>query len=359
MLVSKKYFTIYSCRLIKKFFRLQRIFWKIIYIILIILQYSCKDNEISIAVSNEGPLFSSSILFIAAKKDSNGHYGTYQLYEMNEDCSFIRQLTFNPNFPIHYACWSPDGLQIMFTSSVGGAFGYDDAIYTMNLNGSNIRSILRLVGHDSNPCTGRHPVWSPDAKQIAFSRIVGLESRGRRDIFLINIDGMNERQLTFSEDLSEDVYDWSRDGLYILGNVIDYVTRDSLGYLEPNARIKLFSLKGDCLWTWGKTGFTFGLPVYSTRGDRIAFISTKVGYQALYIMHLGGISDTLIASRDFTYYEPVSWSPNDKKILCNVGIFSSHERIIIIDIDSKHIQDVTPFYTGGVYAYAVSWRRQY
>ncbi len=58
------------------------------------------------------------------------------------------------------------------------------------------------------------------------------------------------------------------------------------------------------------------------------------------------------------YYEPVSWSPKDDKILCNVGVWSRRERIVIIDLKSRAITDVTAFDPDNASSYAVSWQRR-
>lgn len=76
--------------------------------------------------------------------------------------------------------WSPDGAQAVFTMS--GTQGSD--LYVSQADGSKPQLIRRGV---------RAPSWSPDGTQIAF--IVDSPSGGS-DLFTINADGTDERQIT-------------------------------------------------------------------------------------------------------------------------------------------------------------------
>ncbi|HCU21954.1 MAG TPA: hypothetical protein DF698_03505, partial [Candidatus Atribacteria bacterium] len=49
-------------------------------------------------------------------------------------------------------CWSPDGTKIAFTSHRDG----NNDIFTMNVDGSNFRNLTR------NPADDTDPTWSPD-----------------------------------------------------------------------------------------------------------------------------------------------------------------------------------------------------
>ena len=64
-------------------------------------------------------------------------------------------------------------------------------IYVMNDNGSNLQKIT------NTPLSENGPTWSPDGKQIAFSRDVSPTRNGQmQNIFLVNADGSHERRLT-------------------------------------------------------------------------------------------------------------------------------------------------------------------
>jgi TolB protein len=102
-------------------------------------------------------------------------------------------------------------------------------------------SAVKLLGE------GTDPAWSPDGKQLAFSRAVG----GRAHVFVTNADGTNERQITAGSD--DDIHpSWSPDGQSLV-----FCSAHESGNLWTQAN--LFSVRPDGSWL-----------VQLTEGDRIA-----------------------------------------------------------------------------------------
>ncbi|MEZ4662428.1 MAG: hypothetical protein R2911_33165 [Caldilineaceae bacterium] len=58
----------------------------------------------------------------------------------------------------------------------------------MDSNGGNMRRLTNNAANDDSP------TWSPDSQQIAFTSDRG----GNSDIFIINVDGSNEHNITNS-----------------------------------------------------------------------------------------------------------------------------------------------------------------
>jgi TolB protein len=87
--------------------------------------------------------------------------------------------------------WSPDGKQIAFPYEDGTTDRH--AIAALPPEGGAPIVLFDQLGQDSNPA------WSPDGGQIAF---VGNPS-GNSDIFIVNVDGSNLRQIT--TDTAEDI----------------------------------------------------------------------------------------------------------------------------------------------------------
>ncbi len=79
--------------------------------------------------------------------------------------------------------WSPDGRQIAFESDLDG----DGEIFIMNADGSNVRQITHNTLWDEGPA------WSPDGTQFVFSR--GADDL-HLDIWTMNADGSDARQHT-------------------------------------------------------------------------------------------------------------------------------------------------------------------
>ena len=124
----------------------------------------------------------------------------FDLYTADPDGSNRRRLT---NYGIYTAeaTASPDGKTIVFTSLKDG----DLEIYTMNADGSNIRRLTTTPGYDGGA------FFSPDGKQIvyrahhptgadldAYRELLaqGLVRPGRMELFVMNADGTNQRQIT-------------------------------------------------------------------------------------------------------------------------------------------------------------------
>ena len=79
--------------------------------------------------------------------------------------------------------WSPDGRQIAFESDLDG----DGEIFIMNADGSNVRQITHNTIWDEGPA------WSPDGTKFVFSR--GADDL-HLQIWTMNADGSGARQHT-------------------------------------------------------------------------------------------------------------------------------------------------------------------
>jgi Tol biopolymer transport system component len=93
-----------------------------------------------------------------------------------------------------HPAWSPDGGQIAYLS------GPNDSLYLMNPDGSRKTKVIGGYAGDA--------AWSPDGSRIAF-----VSPRGGvdRDVFIVNADGTDLRQLT-ENNAGEFSPTWSPDG---------------------------------------------------------------------------------------------------------------------------------------------------
>lgn len=93
----------------------------------------------------------------------------------------LSQLTDLPGWDM-YPRWSPDGLTIAFASDRDG----DYEIYSMSRAGTDVR---RLTDNSSADTT---PTWSPDGKQIVFMS----DRDNNAEIYVMDRDGSNQTNMT-------------------------------------------------------------------------------------------------------------------------------------------------------------------
>jgi Tol biopolymer transport system component len=86
----------------------------------------------------------------------------------------------------------------------------DSEVYVMNRDGTNPRNLTNTIGAVSD----QDPRFSPDDQQIAFTSFGKQPSNaeGNFEIYLMNADGSEQRNLTNNADLSEFVSDCYCDG---------------------------------------------------------------------------------------------------------------------------------------------------
>lgn len=106
------------------------------------------------------------------------------IYEANLDGSELKALTSGPAY--HAECaYSFDGSEIVFASNEDGTMN----LYVMNCDGFNIRQVTH-----SKDCYNGGPFFSPDGSQIIFR--ADREKAHFLQIYVIDKEGTNERKLT-------------------------------------------------------------------------------------------------------------------------------------------------------------------
>ena len=151
--------------------------------------------------------------------------------------------------------FSPDGRQLVFAATPEKASAPD--LFVINVDGTNQR---RLTTHPDSDTT---PTWSPDGTEIAFTS----DRTGRPQIYLMRADGSGTRRLPIP-DAEADRATWAPAGF----GEIAYTARTGPGY-----DIKIHDLAS------GETRrLTFGegtneSAVFSPSGRHLAFSSTRFG----------------------------------------------------------------------------------
>jgi TolB protein len=198
----------------------------------------------------------------------------FDIYTAREDGSHRRRLT---QFGVYTAegVLSPDGKRIVFTSLKGG----DLDIYVMNIDGTGQKQLTHETGYDGGPW------WSPDGKQIvyranhpksdaelaAYKDLLAqrLVRPNKMDLWLMNADGSNKRQITRLGAASFGP-SWTPDGKRIIFSS-NHHTDPKLGNFD------LFLIKPDGSGLEQvTTASTFdGFPMFSPNGKAIVWASNR------------------------------------------------------------------------------------
>ena len=190
--------------------------------------------------------------------------GNFDIYVMDVEANTHRQLTFDGNRD-QLPAWSPNGKWIAFVSDRAGG----RTIYRMDVNGEDVKQLT-----NKKDCRG--PAWSPDSQWIAFA--------AEHSLFVMDAGGRRLRELTWAKRFSE--CSWSPDGKQIA------FTSD-----PPNGGSEIFSIdvngKNRRQLTQSDQPAVIWGPVWSPSGKWIAYIVGQIpvgGGTADQIMTNGVIS---------------------------------------------------------------------
>jgi len=163
---------------------------------------------------SSGPAWSPDNTRIVFSRYDGGRSSA--LYLMNADGTDQQRLTKTGDSRVYSPAWSPDGTHIVSVLDSSIEFLIEEStICVLNVQDA-LRSgcvgiaDLRLLPRVSEDVNDR-PDWSPDGSQIVFSAVVDYH----RDIYVMDFNGTNLRQLTQTKDSDEFSPAWSPDGTRI------------------------------------------------------------------------------------------------------------------------------------------------
>ena len=130
--------------------------------------------------------------------------GIYQIAVMDLSTGQITQLTNSPDPGDAEPSWSPDGRELIFTSSRNKSYRFE--LFAMQADGSSPRLIIA-----SNDFDNFSPSYSPDGQKIVFH----TNRDGNMEVYTANVDGSNQRNLT-RHPANDGTASWSPDGTKIV-----------------------------------------------------------------------------------------------------------------------------------------------
>jgi TolB protein len=200
-------------------------------------------------------------------------YPSYEIYRARPDGSEISKLTDSDGYDAE-ATVSPQGDRIVFTSMRDG----DLDIYSMQLDGSDVVRLTDEIGYDGGPFfspdgtkivyRARHPSDPTEIEDYQALLTDGLIRPSQLEIFVMNADGSDKRQIT---DLGAASF-----APYFHPSGEKIIFSSNLG--DPSGRefdLWMVDLDGDNPERITFTGGFDGFPMWSPDGRTFVFCSNR------------------------------------------------------------------------------------
>jgi dipeptidyl aminopeptidase/acylaminoacyl peptidase len=175
--------------------------------------------------------------------------------------------------------------------------------------------------------------WNPEKRQM----LISTRFADTAQLHLVNMPGGAREQLTFFADSVAGARFHPHGGEYIV------FMKDTGGGEWYQLYRYDVATRDITLLTDGKSRNLLG--VWSTGGDQLAYMSTRrTGKDTdLWVMNpLEPKSDRLLVKLDGGGWEPLDWSPNDKKILMQEGISINESYLWLVDTATGEKTALTP-----------------
>jgi TolB protein len=266
------------------------------------------------------------------------------VFAISPDGSGRTNLTRSPEWEFDPVL-SRDGTRIAF-AAFGDASARRTDIYMMNSDGTQ----RRQVTHSAPGTLAAAPSWSPDAKQIAFFTIPFQPALGRggeapsSQLCVIDADGGNVRKLGTGM-----APVWSPDGRQML-------------YFDAKGRLSVMDADGKNPRPLTDPAVAFGASAaWSPDGKRFASIASESGVGQVFVMAADGSGRTRLTS---TAYEKsgVQWTRDGKQIVFtrvkpSPFVWPEESAVFIMSADGKEERKLVADALTGGGPYGAIWVR--
>ena len=212
--------------------------------------------------------------------------------------------------------WAPDQSKIAWIS-----MGKQNELMLYDLDDDKATKLVSGVDPD------QPPIWAPESDRIAYVS----DADGESDIYMVALEGGLKTRLTFSPE-REAVGDWSPDGEWL---VFTEDGNEGLFLRNPNGvnRIEL-------------TSGADTEPVWSPKGDRIAFLRGPDGERDVYVLRptksdnwADDTDEEAIAEEQDDEFS-VTWSADGRK-LAFVVRFEEQSEVFSVLVDGSERKQLT------------------
>ena len=234
--------------------------------------YSVRPNGHALHRLTTDPGFDACAAFSPDGKEiafCSNRSGAFEIWIMKQNGAGQRQVTRIGGRMI-FPDFSPNGTKVVFNGTLAGETESD--IFVANVDGSNLARLTTAPGDD------QYAAWSPDGRSIVF-----ISARtGSGQVWMMNADGGDQRQLTFDASGKDQVPDWKPDGTRIA-----YECAPAICVMNPDGsdQVQLTTPTGEA--------YDFG-PAWSPNGNKVAFLHYGRDEGDIFTMRADGTKRTRI-----------------------------------------------------------------
>ncbi|GAB3253228.1 hypothetical protein GCM10027347_12900 [Larkinella harenae] len=253
----------------------------------------------NVATTNAGQLKTTTLVF-----PSNPPYITYGAWggtnlvykgqagtEIRLADGTTRKLNNSASTPV----LSPDGKYVAYTGGRNHNTSYTTQLFIEEIE----TGLVRLVDTDSQMMAAE---WSNDGKRLAY--VTG------RGLSVFSLADGRIRWLTGSTSISFPQIDWSHDNSYIVF-VQPLETAHSERYVTNLMRVPA---NGGQIEPVTSSLYSDQQPAFSPNGEQLAFISTRSGYQAVWVLTLktNRLEQLTNGKESFAYTSRLDWNATNQ-----------------------------------------------